>query len=158
MTTEIANRLSALRKIHGLSQEALATALNVSRQAVSKWERGESSPDTDNIIALARLYGVSLDELLLFDPPIAEEKESVPEKADPPTEAVEDNASAEEYFDDVAEDAEASVIPEPAESDGYRIENEEYVVHIKNGVLTVTKKEKPRSNRRFFGKLFGRKK
>ncbi|MFR7798844.1 MAG: helix-turn-helix domain-containing protein, partial [Collinsella sp.] len=36
----------------------------VSRQAVSKWERSESSPDTDNLIALAALYGVSLDELL----------------------------------------------------------------------------------------------
>ena len=38
--------------------------LGVSRQAVSKWERSESSPDTDNLIALAALYGVSLDELL----------------------------------------------------------------------------------------------
>ena len=48
----------------GLSQEALAAQLGVSRQAVSKWERSESSPDTDNLIALAALYGVSLDELL----------------------------------------------------------------------------------------------
>jgi len=156
MTTEIANRLSALRKLHGLSQEALAAALNVSRQAVSKWERGESSPDTDNIIALARLYGISLDELLLFDLPKAEDESASEE--DLPSETVEDNASAEEYFDDAAVDAEESVIPEPAESDGYRIENAEYVVHIKNGVLTVTKKEKPRSSCRFFGKLFGREK
>ena len=39
--------------------------LGVSRQAVSKWERGESSPDTDNLIALAELYGLSLDALVL---------------------------------------------------------------------------------------------
>ena len=39
----------------------------MSRQAVSKWERSESSPDTDNLIALAQLYGVSLDELLYVD-------------------------------------------------------------------------------------------
>lgn len=45
-------------------QEELAEQLGVSRQAVSKWERSESSPDTDNLIALARLYGVSIDELL----------------------------------------------------------------------------------------------
>ena len=65
MNLEIANRLVELRRARGYSQEALAAALGVSRQAVSKWERAESAPDTDNIIALARLYGTSLDELLL---------------------------------------------------------------------------------------------
>ncbi|WP_297214132.1 helix-turn-helix domain-containing protein [uncultured Flavonifractor sp.] len=65
MNIEIADRLVALRRAHGHSQEELAARLGVSRQAVSKWERAESSPDTDNLIALARLYGVSLDELLL---------------------------------------------------------------------------------------------
>lgn len=67
MNVEIAQRLSARRKQSGLSQEALAEKLGVSRQAVSKWERSESSPDTDNLIALAQLYGVSLDELLYVD-------------------------------------------------------------------------------------------
>lgn len=65
MNLEIANRLVSLRREHGLSQEELAAKLGVSRQAVSKWERCESSPDTDNLIALARLYGISLDTLLL---------------------------------------------------------------------------------------------
>ena len=65
MNLEIANRLLALRREHGYSQEELAYKLGVSRQAVSKWERAESSPDTDNLLALARLYGVSLDALLL---------------------------------------------------------------------------------------------
>mgnify|MGYP001081476259 CR=1 FL=1 len=64
MDIKTANRLYELRKQHGYSQDELAEMLNVSRQAVSKWERSESSPDTDNLIALARLYGVSLDELL----------------------------------------------------------------------------------------------
>ena len=68
MNIEIANRLVQLRREQGLSQEELASKLGVSRQAVSKWERAESSPDTDNLIALARLYGVSLDELLLHMP------------------------------------------------------------------------------------------
>lgn len=64
MNIEIANRLVERRRAAGYSQEALAAALGVSRQAVSKWERAESAPDTDNLIALAQLYQISLDELL----------------------------------------------------------------------------------------------
>jgi HTH-type transcriptional regulator/antitoxin HipB len=68
MNVDIAYRLSKLRRDRGLSQESLANQLGVSRQAVSKWERAESSPDTDNLIALAELYGMSLDDLLRGDP------------------------------------------------------------------------------------------
>ncbi len=64
MNIQTANRLVALRKERGFSQEELASKIGVSRQAVSKWERAEASPDTDNLILLARLYQVSLDELL----------------------------------------------------------------------------------------------
>ena len=67
MTIEIADRLIKLRKKYGYSQEELADKLGLSRQAVSKWERAEASPDTDNLICLAKLYGVSLDELLATD-------------------------------------------------------------------------------------------
>lgn len=65
MNLTISERLVELRRQRGLSQEALADSLGVSRQAVSKWERAEASPDTDNLIALANLYGISLDALLL---------------------------------------------------------------------------------------------
>ena len=65
MNLSIASRLAELRQEQGLSQEALAERLGVSRQAVSKWERAEASPDTDNLIALANLYDISLDALLL---------------------------------------------------------------------------------------------
>ena len=64
MTIETANRLVELRKKNNLSQEELAEKLGVSRQAISKWERSEASPDTDNLIALAEIYGMSLDELI----------------------------------------------------------------------------------------------
>lgn len=84
MNIEIANRLADLRKQHGLSQEELADKLGVSRQAVSKWECGESSPDTDNLIALAKIYGMSLDELL--GNRVHEHKEEA--KADPEPEVV----------------------------------------------------------------------
>lgn len=64
MNVETANRLQNLRKKNGYSQEELAEKIGISRQAVSKWERAEASPDTDNLILLAKLYGVTLDELL----------------------------------------------------------------------------------------------
>jgi len=67
MNIVIANRLATLRKQNGFSQEELAGKLGISRQAVSKWERAESSPDTDNLIALAKLYQISLDALLESD-------------------------------------------------------------------------------------------
>lgn len=72
MDITTANRLYELRKQHGYSQDELAEMLNVSRQAVSKWERSESSPDTDNLIALAKLYGISLDDLLGYTPQTSE--------------------------------------------------------------------------------------
>ena len=78
MNIAIANRLVELRRAHGYSQEELAGKLGVSRQAVSKWERAESSPDTDNLIALARLYSISLDGLLLHTP--EPEAEAAPDR------------------------------------------------------------------------------
>ncbi len=59
-----AKKLTVLRKHFSLSQEALAEKIGVSRQAISKWERGEASPDTDNLLMLSSLYSVSLDDLL----------------------------------------------------------------------------------------------
>lgn len=73
MNVQIAQRLAELRRSKGYSQEALANELGLSRQAVSKWERAESSPDTENLIALARLYGVSLDDLLRLDDDVRED-------------------------------------------------------------------------------------
>lgn len=75
MNIETANRLLQYRKQHGLSQEALAEKIGVSRQAISKWERAEASPDTDNLIILAEIYGVSLDELLKGESSTEEVKE-----------------------------------------------------------------------------------
>ncbi len=74
MNIKLADRLVELRKENKLSQEALAEKLGLSRQAISKWERAEASPDTDNLIALSELYGITLDELLGNAP--AEEKKT----------------------------------------------------------------------------------
>lgn len=67
MNIELANRLYEYRKQSGLSQEELAEKLGISRQSVSKWERAESCPDTDNLIELAKIYNVSLDALVNND-------------------------------------------------------------------------------------------
>ena len=64
MNIETANRLIEYRKKSGLSQDQVAEKIGVSRQAVSKWERAEASPDTDNLIMLSKIYNVSLDELI----------------------------------------------------------------------------------------------
>ena len=58
-------KLKELRKARGWSQEELAGQIHVSRQALSKWESGGAVPDTENIIALSRLFGVTTDYLLL---------------------------------------------------------------------------------------------
>ena len=60
-------KLQLLRKQNGLSQEQLADRLNVSRQAISKWELDAALPDTANVIALSRLFRVSTDYLLKDD-------------------------------------------------------------------------------------------
>lgn len=67
MEFSVADRLARLRRAQGYSQGELARKLGLSRQAVSKWERAEAAPDTENLIALARLYGVTLDELAGLD-------------------------------------------------------------------------------------------
>ena len=59
----IGEQIQKLRKQNSLSQEAIAEKLNVSRQAVSKWETGLSNPDTENLIRLSELFGVSVEEL-----------------------------------------------------------------------------------------------
>lgn len=58
------SNLYALRHKNGLSQEEFAEKINVSRQAVSKWERNEAYPDIENLLAISELFGISLDTLV----------------------------------------------------------------------------------------------
>ncbi len=57
-------RLASLRKEKGLSQLELADEMNVTRQAISKWESGNVMPNLDNLIYLSKLYGVTVDSLI----------------------------------------------------------------------------------------------
>lgn len=58
--------LKKLRKIRRYTQEEVADKIGVSRQAVAKWENGETVPDINNCVALAELYGVALDDLINY--------------------------------------------------------------------------------------------
>ena len=60
----LAEKIAYLRKRNSLSQEELSERLDVSRQAVSKWEAAESVPDIANLVRISALFGVSVD--LLF--------------------------------------------------------------------------------------------
>ena len=66
---EFNNKLYDLRKKKGFSQEELANRLNVSRQTVSKWEVGDSTPDMEKLIAMSDLFGISLDKLVMDKSP-----------------------------------------------------------------------------------------
>lgn len=59
-----AEKLKAARKQADMSQEKLAEKLNVSRQAITKWETGAGIPDIENLVAVSTLFGISIDELL----------------------------------------------------------------------------------------------
>lgn len=61
---ELDEKLTQTRKAAGLTQADVAAKLNVSRQAVSRWESGQSKPSTEKLLALGALYGVSIDQLL----------------------------------------------------------------------------------------------
>ncbi len=60
----LGNNISRLRKQAGYSQEDLATRINVTRQAVSKWENGEAVPDLPNLIELSNIFKTKIDDLV----------------------------------------------------------------------------------------------
>jgi len=64
---KLSDKIVALRKGAGLSQEGLAERLNVSRQAISRWEQGTAMPDASNLLQLSKLFGVTTDYLLHDD-------------------------------------------------------------------------------------------
>lgn len=70
---ELGEKIMTQRKLRGWSQEDLSNQLDVSRQSVSKWESGASTPDLDKIIRMSQLFGVTTDYLLTQQTPPAEE-------------------------------------------------------------------------------------
>lgn len=74
----LSEKIYELRRKAGLSQDALAERIGVSRQAVSKWETGAATPELDKLRALCACFGVTLDELTGEAPPAAVKYESPP--------------------------------------------------------------------------------
>ena len=74
------NRFYQLRKQKGFSQEELANRLNVSRQTVSKWEVGDSTPDMEKLVAMSDLFDVSLDLLVMGKE--SEAQAQIPQKSE----------------------------------------------------------------------------
>lgn len=68
---ELSEKIQKLRKERGLTQEQLAEQLFVSRTAVSKWETGRGTPNMESLQTIAKLYGITLDELLCAEDVIA---------------------------------------------------------------------------------------
>lgn len=92
----LGRRVQEARKAAGLSQESLGERLGVSRQAVSKWESDASVPDLENLIAMSRIFGVTIGALLGVEPPEAPSEGDAPES---PGDGAEDAAPVGELTD-----------------------------------------------------------
>lgn len=92
----LGRRIQEGRRAAGLSQESLGERLGVSRQAVSKWESDASVPDLENLIAMSRIFGVTIGALLGVEPPEAPSEGDAPES---PGDGAEDAAPVGELTD-----------------------------------------------------------
>lgn len=90
----LADKIMALRKKAGWSQEELAARLNISRQSVSKWEGAQSIPDMDKVVQMSRLFGVTTDFLLKDELEIEEHTQSEPMDEPPLRRVTMEEASA----------------------------------------------------------------
>ena len=70
----LGENLKKLRKEYNLSQEQLAEKLNISRQAISKWESGKAYPDIDNLILLRDIFNTTIDDLVLREDKVYDNK------------------------------------------------------------------------------------
>ncbi|MGO0798855.1 helix-turn-helix domain-containing protein, partial [Clostridioides difficile] len=93
----LGENLKKLRKERNLSQEQLAEMLNVSRQAISKWESNKTYPDIENLVLLRNLFNVSLDYLIVNENKTEVEETIVPSKL--PTDNITDYDKNEEEDD-----------------------------------------------------------
>lgn len=103
----LGEKLSLLRKQRGMTQMELAEALDISRQAVSRWEQGVSEPSTANLIRLGQLFGVPVDALVNGDAQSPPEADVQAEEASP------EEAGPEEAPPNEAEDPPLVISPKP---------------------------------------------
>ena len=175
MTMKFSEKIVRLRKIKGITQDELASAVGVSRQAVYKWECGQSYPEVAKLIEIKALFGISIDDLLddtyeIAMPDKKRKKRAVKPKAQPveqpapeaaePVAEIEASVSEEEITV-----VEAEVLPtaEKSEESGYTeiaSDKEEMTDEAEKIVEEVEKAEEEEiapKKRGFFSRLFGRK-
>lgn len=139
---KFSEKIVRLRKTKGMTQEELAEAVGVSRQAVYKWECGQSYPEVAKLIELKLLFGISIDDLLDENYEVA-----VPEK------------KRRKRAPKVAEEV-AVVTEEPAPEKAPEIEAQEEPtpeVKAEEAAPVAEESKKEEKKRGFFARLFGRK-
>ena len=153
---EVGKTIARLRQNKNMTQKQLAAALSVSHQAVSKWETGAALPDVQTLVALTRLFGITIEQLLEGD--VLEDRVETPKPASPFEEPIQNignfvnnimdslfrpQKEAAEAQDDGAEDADIS---KPAE-EGDAAADEEIrqwcaVAHVLHDLRRATRPRK----------------
>ena len=134
-----------LRKLKGLTQDEFASAVGVSRQAVYKWESGQSYPEVPKLLEMKLLFGISIDDLLdeSFEVVLPEKTKKKRISREKKAE-IEANVKAEEnIIEETKEEAPVAAVPETP------------VEETKTEVVEEKTEEKKKTG--FFGRLFGRK-
>lgn len=169
-------KIVRLRKIRGITQDELASAVGVSRQAVYKWESGQSYPEVAKLLEIKLLFNISIDDLLddSFEiampekkkrkrapKPEAKKPEAAPAPAAAPApvaeEPVAEEPVAEEPAAPVAEEKAEAPVSAPAAAEIPTVKEEP---EAPVNTPAPTEAEEPKADekkRGFFGRLFGRK-
>ena len=147
-------KIVKLRKLKGLTQDEFAAAVGVSRQAVYKWESGQSYPEVPKLLEMKLLFSISLDDLLdeSFEVVLPEKNKKRRISREKKIE-IEESIEKEDVVEaeEVAVVAEAAPIVEPTK--------EELVVEVENEVVSSEDEENLSDKKKvgFFGRIFGRK-
>ena len=162
-----------LRKIKGLTQDEFAKAVGVSRQAVYKWESGQSYPEVPKILEIKLLFNVSIDDLLddSFDIPLPEKKKRKRNVSAVKAEAVKDvpaYESAPAALEPVEESIKAAekepvIVATPAQTEAPTVTEEPTVTEAAEKSVSdaaeneSTNEAEEKKQRGFFSRIFGRK-
>jgi transcriptional regulator with XRE-family HTH domain len=148
-------KIVRLRKTKGMTQQDLAKAVNVSRQAVYKWECGQSYPEVVKLIEIKQLFGISIDDLLDESYEVA-----APEKKRRKRVAKPDTAPAITESNDVAEPIEEPAVVDTKDEHPVDENKDSQIETVSTPENTSPVSEEPKKEakkRGFFARLFGRK-
>ena len=155
-------KIVKLRKIKGLTQDEFASAVGVSRQAVYKWESGQSYPEVSKLLEIKMLFGISIDDLLDENYEVVmPEKKKKKRISKSLAKKIEEEVRKEESV--VIENTPALVSESVEEKEDYSVKDESVVIEAPAPVSEEKEekseeiKEEKAARRGFFSRLFGRK-